>query len=94
MRIAFAALLLALAGHAAAQDWPSRPVRVVVPFPPGGGTDTVARPLSAKLSTMLGQQFIIDNRGGAGGTIGANVAAKSPPTATPCCSRRCTSPSR
>ena len=77
MRIALAALLLALAGHAAAQDWPSRPVRVIVPFPPGGGTDTVARPLSAKLSTMLGQQFIIDNRGGAGGTIGANVAAKS-----------------
>ena len=72
-----AALLLSCA-EALAQDWPTRPVRVIVPFPPGGGTDTVARPLSAKLSQMLGQQFVIDNRGGAGGTIGANVAAKSP----------------
>jgi tripartite-type tricarboxylate transporter receptor subunit TctC len=54
-------------------------VKVIVPFPPGGGTDTVARPLAAKLSQMLGQQFVIDNRGGAGGTIGAAVAAKSVP---------------
>src|SRR5918993_866768 len=61
-----------------AQDWPNKPVKVIVPFPPGGGTDTVARPLAAKLSQMLGQQFVIDNRGGAGGTIGASVAAKSP----------------
>jgi len=50
-----------------------------VPFPPGGGTDTVARPLSAKLSQLTGQQFVIDNRGGAGGTIGAAAAAKSAP---------------
>ncbi|MBM3353958.1 MAG: tripartite tricarboxylate transporter substrate binding protein, partial [Betaproteobacteria bacterium] len=71
--------LFALAASAAqAQDWPSKPVKVIVPFPPGGGTDTVARPLSAKLSQMLGQQFVIDNRGGAGGTIGATLAAKSP----------------
>ena len=49
-----------------------------MPFPPGGGTDTVARPLSAKLGALTGQQFVIDNRGGAGGTIGATVAAKSP----------------
>ncbi|MFO1267354.1 MAG: tripartite tricarboxylate transporter substrate binding protein [Rubrivivax sp.] len=62
---------------AQAQDWPARPVRVIVPFPPGGGTDTVARPLTAKLSQLSGQQFVIDNRGGAGGTIGAAVAAKS-----------------
>ena len=61
-----------------AQDWPNRTVKVIVPFPPGGGTDTVARPLAAKLSQMLGQQFVIDNRGGAGGTIGAAIAAKSP----------------
>jgi tripartite-type tricarboxylate transporter receptor subunit TctC len=68
-----------LSAPASAQDWPSRPVKVVVPFPPGGGTDTVARPLTAKLSQLSGQQFVIDNRGGAGGTIGAAVAAKSPP---------------
>jgi tripartite-type tricarboxylate transporter receptor subunit TctC len=74
-----AALLFALAGLPVfAQDWPSKPVKVVVPFPPGGGTDTVARPLSAKFSSLTGQQFVIDNRGGAGGTIGATLAAKSP----------------
>jgi tripartite-type tricarboxylate transporter receptor subunit TctC len=77
-RIALLATLFFLAAQAIAQDWPARPVRLIVPFPPGGGTDTVARPLSAKLSQMLGQQFVIDNRGGAGGTIGAAVAAKSP----------------
>jgi tripartite-type tricarboxylate transporter receptor subunit TctC len=77
-RIALLATLFFLAPQAIAQDWPARPVRLIVPFPPGGGTDTVARPLSAKLSQMLGQQFVIDNRGGAGGTIGAAVAAKSP----------------
>jgi tripartite-type tricarboxylate transporter receptor subunit TctC len=78
IRVALAALLLA-AIPVCAQDWPSKTVKVIVPFPPGGGTDTVARPLTAKLSQMLGQQFVIDNRGGAGGTIGAAMAAKSPP---------------
>jgi tripartite-type tricarboxylate transporter receptor subunit TctC len=77
---AFAALFATLfALPLAAQDWPNRPVKVIVPFPPGGGTDTVARPLAAKLSQVLGQQFVIDNRGGAGGTIGAAMAAKSAP---------------
>ena len=61
-----------------AQEWPTKPVRMIVPFPPGGGTDTVARPLAAKLSQILGQQVVIDNRGGAGGTIGAGLAAKAP----------------
>lgn len=81
-RAALAALgtLFALATPAAlAQEWPTRPVRVIVPFPPGGGTDTVARPLSAKLTQLTGQQFVIDNRGGAGGTIGAAAAAKAAP---------------
>lgn len=77
-RALLAALLLCTTA-ALAQDWPAKAVKVIVPFPPGGGTDTVARPLAAKLSQMLGQQFVIDNRGGAGGTIGAAVAAKSVP---------------
>ncbi len=76
--LAFAAAMLA-AVPAVAQDWPAKPIKMIVPFPPGGGTDTVARPLAAKLATVLGQQIVIDNRGGAGGTIGAAVAAKSPP---------------
>lgn len=77
-RALFAAALVAALPALAQQDWPNKPVKVIVPFPPGGGTDTVARPLAAKLSQMLGQQFVIDNRGGAGGTIGAAIAAKSP----------------
>ncbi|TAG72119.1 MAG: tripartite tricarboxylate transporter substrate binding protein, partial [Burkholderiales bacterium] len=52
-------------------SWPAKPVTVVVPFPAGGGTDAFARPLTAHLSKALGQQFIVDNRGGAGGTVGA-----------------------
>lgn len=62
---------------ASAQAWPGRPVTVVVPFPPGGGTDTFARPLAAAFSQQLGQQFIVDNRGGGGGTIGAAAAARA-----------------
>jgi tripartite-type tricarboxylate transporter receptor subunit TctC len=73
------AALLVCAIPAIAQEWPARTVKVIVPFPPGGGTDTVARPIAAKLAQMLGQQFVIDNRGGAGGTIGAGIAAKSAP---------------
>ena len=78
IRLVFAAALLAVL-PAIAQDWPAKPVKMIVPFPPGGGTDTVARPLAAKLSQLLGQQFVIENRGGAGGTIGAAMAAKSAP---------------
>jgi tripartite-type tricarboxylate transporter receptor subunit TctC len=59
--------------------WPNRPVSVVVPFPSGGGTDAFARPLSAQLTRSLGKQVIIDNRGGAGGTVGATLAAKAAP---------------
>jgi tripartite-type tricarboxylate transporter receptor subunit TctC len=76
--LACALLGVLFIGAATAQAWPSRPVRVIVPFPPGGGTDTVARPLTAKLTQLTGQQFAIDNRGGAGGTIGAAAAAKAP----------------
>jgi tripartite-type tricarboxylate transporter receptor subunit TctC len=59
--------------------WPTKPVTLVVPFPAGGGTDAFARPLTAALSRSLGKQVIIDNRGGAGGNVGATIAAKSPP---------------
>src|SRR5271166_475977 len=59
--------------------WPNRPVQVMVPYPPAGGADTTARILYAKLGTMLGQQFVIENRGGAGGTIGEAVVAKAAP---------------
>jgi tripartite-type tricarboxylate transporter receptor subunit TctC len=60
-----------------AQAWPERPVTVIVPFPPGGGTDTFARPLCAALGAQLGQTFVVDNRGGAGGTLGAGTAARA-----------------
>jgi tripartite-type tricarboxylate transporter receptor subunit TctC len=58
-------------------DWPTRPVRVIVPYPPAGGADTVSRILFQKLGELWGAQFVIDNRGGAGGTIGAAAAAKA-----------------
>jgi tripartite-type tricarboxylate transporter receptor subunit TctC len=68
------------AGTARAQTaWPSRPVRVLVPYPPAGGADTTARILFGKLNGILGQSFIVENRGGAGGTIGAAVVAKADP---------------
>ena len=62
-----------------AQGWPNKPIKLIVTFAPGGGSDAFARPLITKLSTQLGQQVVIDNRGGAGGTVGADVAAKSAP---------------
>lgn len=67
-----------LAAQALAQSWPSKTVTVLVPFPPGGGTDAFARPLMQALSKSTGKQFNIDNRGGAGGTLGAGIAAKMP----------------
>ncbi len=59
--------------------WPAKPVTIVVPFPPGGGTDAFARPLFAVMTKNVGRQFVIDNKGGAGGTLGAGVAAKAAP---------------
>ncbi len=64
---------------ASAQAWPAKPVRLINPFPAGGGTDTFARPLSAQLSKQTGQQFIVENIGGAGGTVGAAQAARAAP---------------
>jgi len=63
----------------AQSTWPAKPVVVVVPFPPGGGTDAFARPLFALMTRNVGKQFIIDNKGGAGGTLGASVASKATP---------------
>jgi tripartite-type tricarboxylate transporter receptor subunit TctC len=68
-----------ISGASAADEWPNRPVRVMVPYPPAGGADTTARIVFARLSQILGQQFIIENRGGAGGTIGEAVIAKADP---------------
>ena len=67
------------AGQALAQAWPSKPLRLVVPFPPGGPTDILGRAVGAKLGELLGQPVIIDNKGGAGGGIGADNVAKSAP---------------
>ena len=75
-----AAGALALPGFGHAQSaWPAKPVTVVVPFPAGGGTDAFARPMSAQFARLTGKQLIIDNRGGAGGTLGAGIAAKATP---------------
>ena len=74
-----AASALMPAAALAQPAWPTRPITVIVPFPAGGGTDAFARPLSAQLTKQLGQQVIIDNRGGAGGNLGAGIAAKAAP---------------
>jgi tripartite-type tricarboxylate transporter receptor subunit TctC len=83
MRLLVATVLVAAcalyAGAAAAQTYPSKPVRMIVAFPPGGATDIVARIVSQKLSEMWGQQVFVDNRGGAAGTIGTDLMAKSSP---------------
>jgi tripartite-type tricarboxylate transporter receptor subunit TctC len=73
------ALIAALGTSAArAQDYPSRPITLVVPFPPGGSTTIVARIVADKMSEALGQSIVVDNRGGAGGTVGSRAVAKSP----------------
>lgn len=71
--------LLLLNGTAFGQAWPTKPVRLVVPFAPGGNTDIIARAIAPKMTQELGQQILIDNRGGAGSTLGTAIVAKSPP---------------
>ena len=73
-----AAGLTLAAGQAAAQAWPSKPVRLVVPFPAGGSTDVVGRVVAQELSLRLGQQVVVDNRPGASGTVGSEAAARMP----------------
>src|SRR5450830_1465572 len=72
---AFAILMVAAA--ACAQNYPNRPIRMIVPFPPGGSVDVIARIVALKLSESLGQQIVIDNRGGASGNIGAELVARA-----------------
>src|SRR5215475_13468086 len=71
-------ILLSIPG-ALAQNWPTKPVRLIVPFPPGASSDVVGRLIVQKVSEQIGQQIIADNRAGAGGNLGIAVAAKSPP---------------
>jgi tripartite-type tricarboxylate transporter receptor subunit TctC len=82
LQATLSAAALLVAGHPAQAQpsaWPAKPVTWIVPFPAGGGTDAFARPLTAVLSKQTGKQFLIDNRGGAGGTVGASLAAKAAP---------------
>lgn len=78
-KLIVAVLALGIASVTQAQQWPTKAVRFINPFPAGGGTDTFARPLSAVLTRNLGHQFIVENQGGAGGTIGAANAARATP---------------
>ena len=78
-RSLFAGFLFLFASLALAQPWPNQPIRLVVPFAPGGGVDTMARILAQPLAQRLGQSVAVDNRGGAGGNIGTEVAARAKP---------------
>jgi tripartite-type tricarboxylate transporter receptor subunit TctC len=79
MKFALAASLAVACIAASAQAWPTRPVKVIIPFPPGGTLDAVGRQLAQKLSEQLGQAFVVENRAGGNGTIGADVVARSQP---------------
>lgn len=76
---ALAGSLLYATGSHAQSNWPSRPVNMIVPFPAGGGTDAFARPMAAQFTRLTGRTLVIDNKGGAGGTVGASAAAKATP---------------
>ena len=71
--------LMLVCGSASAQQWPTRPVRIIVPFPPGQASDIIARTVADRLSTAVGQQFFVDNRAGAGSVVGSELAAKAAP---------------
>jgi tripartite-type tricarboxylate transporter receptor subunit TctC len=77
-RLLLALAAAALGTGASAQSWPAKPIRIVVPFPPGGGTDTIARETSQRVAAATGWTFVIDNKPGAGGNLGVDAAVKSP----------------
>src|SRR4030095_14386559 len=79
IKLVAAGLALPLPGLVEAQQWPTKPMVFLNPFPAGGGTDTFARPIAARLSQQLGEQALVENQGGAGGTVGAANAAKRLP---------------
>ncbi|HYP70681.1 MAG TPA: tripartite tricarboxylate transporter substrate-binding protein, partial [Variovorax sp.] len=77
--LAMASLAVLAAGPAAAQEWPSKPIKLIVPFPPGGPTDTASRVVGQKLAERLKQPVVVENRAGASGTIAAQFVSKSAP---------------
>ena len=78
-RVMIAAMLAGASAFASAQAYPTKPIRLIVPYPAGGGSDLLARPLAQSLTETFGQQVIVENRGGAGGNLGMELVAKSPP---------------
>ncbi len=79
MRVVWSIALVVVALPGFGQSYPVRPIRLVIPYPPGGGTTLIGRPLAQRVSDSLGQQLVVDNRGGANGTVGMELAAKAPP---------------
>ena len=79
LRVCALALCAVASSPSMAQEWPTKPVTLIVPFPPGGGNDIVARTINVKLHSLLGQNLIIDNHAGAGGNLALGATAKSPP---------------
>ena len=79
MIVVISAVVILPAGVHAADAFPARPIRLIVPYPPGGGIDIVARVLGEKLGASLGQPIVVDNRGGAGGVLGTEIVAKAAP---------------
>src|SRR5471032_3158689 len=79
LRLLYCLICCSLIASAHAQNYPAKPIRMIVPWPPGGTTDILGRVLGQKISESWGQSVIVDNRGGAAGNIGSEAAAKSPP---------------
>src|SRR5512138_2409204 len=78
LHLTWALVAWTVASVAAAQDYPTKPIRMIVPYPPAGGTDIVARTINDQLSQQLGQPVVIENKGGAAGNLGTDIVAKAP----------------